>query len=207
MQDLQTQDSELWKQIQEQYSKLKIQTGLNPDEDYAKQLEDMFGLTQDDFDEMDRQTEIMLKSKKIKFSMIHDLAVFPKYAYLSDSGFDLHSTIDIVVPPFGRALIPTGLKFSFDEGYEIQVRTKSGLAINQGLIVLNSPGTVDAGYTGECKVPVLNVNQTEFKITAGMKVAQAVLCPVMNGRYVKFESVDEIGEKDRGNKGFGSTGI
>lgn len=207
MQDLQTQDSELWKQIQEQYSKLKIQTGLNPDEDYAKQLEDMFGLTQDDFDEMDRQTEIMLKSKKIKVSMIHDLAVFPKYAYLSDSGFDLHSTIDIVVPPFGRALIPTGLKFSFDEGYEIQVRTKSGLAINQGLIVLNSPGTVDAGYTGECKVPVLNVNQTEFRITAGMKVAQAVLCPVMNGRYVRFENVDDIENKDRGNNGFGSTGI
>lgn len=207
MQDLQTQDSELWKQIQEQYSKLKIQTGLNPDEDYAKQLEDMFGLTQDDFDEMDRQTEIMLKSKKVKVSMIHDLAVFPKYAYLSDSGFDLHSTIDIVVPPFGRALIPTGLKFSFDEGYEIQVRTKSGLAINQGLIVLNSPGTVDAGYTGECKVPVLNVNQTEFRITAGMKVAQAVLCPVMNGRYVRFENVDDIENKDRGNNGFGSTGI
>ena len=207
MQDLQTQDSELWKQIQEQYSKLKIQTGLNPDEDYAKQLEDMFGLTQDDFDEMDRQTEIMLKSKKVKVSMIHDLAVFPKYAYLSDSGFDLHSTIDVVIPPFGRALIPTGLKFSFDEGYEIQVRTKSGLAINQGLIVLNSPGTVDAGYTGECKVPVLNVNQTEFKITAGMKVAQAVLCPVMNGRYVRFENVDDIENKDRGNNGFGSTGI
>lgn len=207
MQDLQTQDSELWKQIQEQYSKLKIQTGLNPDEDYAKQLEDMFGLTQDDFDEMDRQTEIMLKSKKVKVSMIHDLAVFPKYAYLSDSGFDLHSTIDIVVPPFGRALIPTGLKFSFDEGYEIQVRTKSGLAINQGLIVLNSPGTVDAGYTGECKVPVLNVNQTEFRITAGMKVAQAVLCPVMNGRYVRFENVDDIENKDRGDNGFGSTGI
>lgn len=207
MQDLQTQDSELWKQIQEQYSKLKIQTGLNPDEDYAKQLEDMFGLTQDDFDEMDRQTEIMLKSKKVKVSMIHDLAVFPKYAYLSDSGFDLHSTIDIVVPPFGRALIPTGLKFSFDEGYEIQVRTKSGLAINQGLIVLNSPGTVDAGYTGECKVPVLNVNQTEFRIIAGMKVAQAVLCPVMNGRYVRFENVDDIENKDRGNNGFGSTGI
>lgn len=207
MQDIQTQDSELWNQIQEQFNKLKIQSGINPDEDYAKQLEDMFGLTQDDFDEMDRQTEIMLKSKKIKVSMIHDLAVFPKYAYLSDSGFDLHSTIDIVVPPFGRALIPTGLKFSFDEGYEIQVRTKSGLAINQGLIVLNSPGTVDAGYTGECKVPVLNVNQTEFRITAGMKVAQAVLCPVMNGRYVRFENVDDIENKDRGNNGFGSTGI
>lgn len=207
MQDIQTQDSELWNQIQEQFNKLKLQSGINPDEDYAKQLEDMFGLTQDDFDEMDRQTEIMLKSKKIKVNMIHDLAVFPKYAYLSDSGFDLHSTIDIVVPPFGRALIPTGLKFSFDEGYEIQVRTKSGLAINQGLIVLNSPGTVDAGYTGECKVPVLNVNQTEFRITAGMKVAQAVLCPVMNGRYVRFENVDDIENKDRGNNGFGSTGI
>ena len=200
-------NSELWNQIQEQLEKLKLQTGETLENEYEKELEEMFGLTKSDLDELDIQTEIMLKSKKIKVSMIHDLAVFPKYAYLSDSGFDLHSTIDIVVPPFGRALIPTGLKFSFDEGYEIQVRTKSGLAINQGLIVLNSPGTVDAGYTGECKVPVLNVNQTEFRITAGMKVAQAVLCPVMNGRYVRFENVDDIENKDRGNNGFGSTGI
>lgn len=200
-------NSELWNQIQEQLEKLKLQTGETLENEYEKELEEMFGLTKSDLDELDIQTEIMLKSKKIKVSMIHDLAVFPKYAYLSDSGFDLHSTIDIVVPPFGRALIPTGLKFSFDEGYEIQVRTKSGLAINQGLIVLNSPGTVDAGYTGECKVPILNVNQTEFKIFAGMKVAQAVLCPVMNGRYVRFESVDNVENKDRGDNGFGSTGI
>ena len=139
--------------------------------------------------------------------MIDESAVFPKYAYLTDSGFDVHSTIEVLVPPFGKALIPTGLKVSFDEGYEIQIRTKSGLAINQGIIVLNSPGTVDQGYSGEIKVPIFNTNPTPFVITKGMKVAQAVLCPVVNGRYVKFEDVNEIEDKDRGSNGFGSTGI
>jgi dUTP pyrophosphatase len=135
------------------------------------------------------------------------LAIKPKYNYPTDSGFDLHSVIDITIPAFGRALIPTGLKFDIDDGYEIQIRTKSGLAINQGLIVLNSPGTVDNGYTGECKVPVFNTNPTPFNITCGMKVAQAVLCPVVNGRWVDLIEKDEILDKDRGDKGFGSTGI
>jgi len=207
MKNINSNDSELWNQIQEQFSKLKIQNGLNPDEDYDKQLEEMFGLSQEDFDELDRQAEIMMNTKKIKVSMINESAVFPKYAYLTDSGFDVHSTIEVLVPPFGKALIPTGLKVSFDEGYEIQIRTKSGLAINQGIIVLNSPGTVDQGYSGEIKVPIFNTNPTPFVITKGMKVAQAVLCPVVNGRYVKFEDVNEIEDKDRGSNGFGSTGI
>jgi dUTP pyrophosphatase len=99
------------------------------------------------------------------------------------------------------------LKFDIDDGYEIQIRTKSGLAINQGLMVLNSPGTMDNGYTGECKVPVFNTNQTPFHITTGMKVAQAVLCPVVNGRWVDLQERTEIKEKDRGDNGFGSTGL
>ena len=72
---------------------------------------------------------------------------------------------------------------------------------------MNSPGTVDQGYSGEIKVPIFNTNPTPFVITKGMKVAQAVLCPVVNGRYVKFEDVNEIEDKDRGSNGFGSTGI
>ena len=138
---------------------------------------------------------------------INPQAVTPKYNYPTDSGFDLYSTIDLVLPPFGRALIPTGLKFDIDEGYELQVRTKSGLAINHGLIVLNSPGTVDCGYTGEVQVIVFNTTQTEFTITRGMKVAQGVLSPVVNGRWVQLMEVDEVMDKDRGDNGFGSTGI
>jgi len=134
-------------------------------------------------------------------------AFSPKYNYESDSGFDLHSTEEIVVPPLGRALVPTGLSFDIKDGFEIQVRSKSGLAINQGLMCLNSPGTVDSGYLGEIKVIIFNTNQEPFKIEKGMKVAQAVLCPVVSGAWVNLTEKKELSKKDRGYKGFGSTGI
>jgi dUTP pyrophosphatase len=104
-------------------------------------------------------------------------------------------------------LIPTGLSFDIKDGFEIQVRSKSGLAINQGLMCLNSPGTVDNGYTGEVKVILFNTNNEPFKITKGMKVAQAVLCPVVNGAWVELEEKNETANKDRNSNGFGSTGI
>jgi dUTP pyrophosphatase len=200
-------DSDIWKEIKEQFENLKLASGVDPDETYQRSLEDMFGLTQEDLDDMDRHTEVVLRTKQIDVNVIDDSAVFPKYAYPTDSGFDLYSTIDYTLPPFGRALIPTGLRFSFDEGTELQIRPKSGLAINQGLTVLNTPGTVDAGYTGEIKVILFNTNNSEVTINKGMKIAQAVFCPVMNGRYINFNRVDEIKEKDRKDNGFGSTGI
>ena len=131
----------------------------------------------------------------------------PSYNYGGDSGFDLYSTEEITIPPFGRVLVPTGLAFDIQDGYEIQVRSKSGLAINQGLMVLNSPGTVDNSYNSEVKVIIFNTNQTSFTITKGMKVAQAVLCPVVNGKWVELKEINEIPDKDRGDRGFGSTGI
>ena len=143
----------------------------------------------------------------LPYQILHPDAIHPKYNYDSDSGFDLHSVEDVVIPAFGRALVPTGLKVSFEEGYEIQVRPKSGLAIKQGLTVLNTPGTVDQGYTGEIQVIVFNTNNYTVVIPKGMKVGQAVLCPVINGKYVRFEQVDTLNKKDRGNNGFGSTGI
>jgi dUTP pyrophosphatase len=141
------------------------------------------------------------------YNKLNSEAVTPFYNYESDSGFDLYSTEEIVIPPFGRTLVPTGLSFDIKDGYEIQVRSKSGLAINQGLMVLNSPGTVDSGYLGEVKVILFNVNNHEVKINKGMKVAQAVLSPVVNGKWVSLEERNEINEKDRGSNGFGSTGI
>jgi len=192
------------KEILEALSKIEgyeefVKTQQNEDE----QLDELLGFStkelEDDYNFSNRRA--------LGYEKISPKAVSPKYNYPTDSGFDLHSTEDIVVPPLGRALVPTGLKFDIDDGYEIQVRTKSGLAINQGLMVLNSPGTMDNGYTGECKVPVFNTNQTPFNITTGMKVAQAVLCPVVNGRWVELIEMDEILEKDRGDKGFGSTGL
>lgn len=143
----------------------------------------------------------------LPYQILHPDAVHPKYNYGSDSGFDLHSVEDIVIPPFGRALVPSGLSFDIRDGFEIQVRTKSGLAINQGLMVLNSPGTVDNGYTGEVKGIIFNTNPSEVKIPKGMKFGQAVVCPVVNGAWVDLNQVDQINKKERGANGFGSTGI
>lgn len=131
----------------------------------------------------------------------------PEYAYESDSGFDLRSTEDLWIQANDRKLIPTGLRFDIPDGYEIQVRSKSGLALKQGLMVLNSPGTVDSGYQGEVKVIIFNTTNERIKIEKGQKIAQAVLCPVVNGKWVNLIKVEEIGEKDRNDKGFGSTGI
>ena len=141
------------------------------------------------------------------YKKLSDDVITPSYNYESDSGFDLYSTEEIVVQPLGRALIPTGLVFDIKDGHEIQVRSKSGLAINQGLFVLNSPGTVDSGYLGEVKVIIFNTNSEPFTIKKGMKIAQAVLCPVVNGKWVNLEEKKVILDKDRNNNGFGSTGI
>ena len=140
------------------------------------------------------------------FKLNHD-AVSPKYNYESDSGFDLYSTEEIIIDGLGRALVPTGLSFDIKDGYEIQVRSKSGLAINQGLMCLNSPGTVDNGYTGEVKVIIFNTNKEPFTIKKGMKIAQAVLCPVVNGKWVNLVETTKQSDKDRNDKGFGSTNL
>jgi len=138
---------------------------------------------------------------------LHPDAFDPKYNYETDSGFDLHSVEEVEIPAFGRALVPTGISFDIKDGYEIQVRSKSGLAINQGLMILNSPGTVDNGYSGEVKGIIFNTNNHPVTITKGMKIGQAVLCPVVNGKWVNLVQQNKITEKDRGSNGFGSTGI
>lgn len=183
---------------------------LDGNEDFSeelKKLQDMLGEMGVDLEGLEKEFDNYSTKRDLSYCVISDDAVEPLYNYPTDSGFDLHSTIDIKIPALGRALVPTGLKFDIPDGTEIQVRPKSGLAINQGLTVLNTPGTADCGYTGEIKVIVFNTNQTEFVITKGMKVAQAVLCPVINGKWVNLIKVDEILKKDRGENGFGSTGL
>ena len=197
-------DPKIWEEIQETFNKIKQDTGIEPEEDYMKELEELLGMS---VDEMDKSHMEMMKTKTLGVELVHDNAKFPSYAYPSDSGFDLYSTIEINIPPFGRALIPTGLKLSIPDEYEIQVRPKSGLALNQGLTVLNTPGTVDSGYVGEIKVIMFNTSNETVTISKGMKVAQAVLCPVVNGRYVSLSLVEKVEDKDRGDNGFGSTGI
>jgi dUTP pyrophosphatase len=197
-------DDELWKQIQQTFNQIKQDTGIEPEEDYIKELEDMLGMSVAD---MNEGHMTMMKTRTLGVELVHEDAKVPSYAYPSDSGFDLRSTIEINIPPFGRVLIPTGIKLLIPEEYEIQVRPKSGLALNQGLTVLNTPGTVDSGYVGEIKVIVFNTNNETVTVSKGMKIAQAVLCPVVCGKYVSFESTNKVEDKDRGDKGFGSTGL
>jgi dUTP pyrophosphatase len=160
-----------------------------------------------DLDELEKEFSDYHPKRDLPYEVIHEDAVEPTYAYPSDSGFDLHSTEDVEIGPFGRVLVPTGLKFDIPDGTEIQVRPKSGLAIKQGLTVLNTPGTVDSGYNGEVKVIIFNSTNSKIKIQKGMKIAQAVLCPVINGKWVNLVKVSSVEEKDRGDNGFGSTGI
>jgi len=197
-------NDDVWKQIEETFNQIKKDAEVEPEEDYMKQLESLLGMS---IEEMDNDHIKMMKTKSLGVELIHEDAKVPTYAYPSDSGFDLRSTVEINIPPFGRALIPTGIKLSIPEEYEIQIRPKSGLAINQGLTVLNTPGTVDSGYVGEIKVIVFNTNKETVTVSKGMKIAQAVLCPVVCGKYVSIELMDKVEDKDRMDNGFGSTGL
>jgi dUTP pyrophosphatase len=144
---------------------------------------------------------------KIKIDYVTTTGKMLHYNYLSDSGFDLMSTEEIEIAPFGRALVPTGVHFKLPEDYEIQVRPKSGLAINHGITVLNTPGTIDEGYTGEVKVIIFNTNPEKFTINKGMKVAQCVVSRCITGRWVTLNRVEDINDGERGDNGFGSTGV
>jgi dUTP pyrophosphatase len=200
-------DSNEIEKLSQQFRQMENDLGIeNKDLDINKILSDA-GI---DFDFSKLEEEMLnptFTKFKLGYRIIHPDAVEPKYNYVTDSGFDLHSVEEITISPFGRALVPTGLCFDIPKGHEIQVRSKSGLAINQGLFVLNSPGTVDAGYTGEVKVIIFNTNNTEVTIKKGMKVAQGVVCPITSSEWLNLIKVDDINEKDRNSNGFGSTGI
>jgi dUTP pyrophosphatase len=199
-------DPEILNDIQNHFKKIQEESGVDVDNDdeYQRELEELIGMT---YEEMNEDALKAIKTKNLKVELLNGDAKFPEYAYPSDSGFDLYSTVEVILQPFGRALVPTGIKLSIPDEYEIQVRPKSGLAINQGLTVLNTPGTVDSGYNGEIKVIIFNTNNISVTIPKGMKVAQAVLCPVVNGKYVNLIQVDEINDGERGDNGFGSTNI
>lgn len=189
-------------------------------QDLMKMLEELSNETTDDLDynkifdtlgldvsELERDMQDYVPKIDLVYTKSNESAVSPKYAYESDSGFDLYSTEEMVIESFNRKLIPTGLHVDIPEGYEIQVRSKSGLALKEGLMVLNSPGTVDQGYTGEIQVILFNTTNQSKVIEKGQKIAQAVVCPVVSGKWVKLVEKTSLNEKDRNNNGFGSTGI
>ena len=196
-------DPKMMQEIMDQFERIKKEAGIEPDNESEKELEEMLGFNLNEYEvDINRR----LKTRNLQVKKIHQDAYNPAYNYESDSGFDLYSVEEIVLDPFGRALVPTGLAFGIPEEYEIQVRPKSGLALNQGLTVLNTPGTIDSGYDGEIKVIMFNTTDKQVIINKGMKIGQAVLCPVVCGKYVEFELVENI-QRERGDNGFGSTGL
>jgi dUTP pyrophosphatase len=135
---------------------------------------------------------------------IDPAAVMPSYAHPGDAGMDICSREALVIPPGGRALVHTGLVFQLPPDAEAQVRPRSGLALKQGVTVLNAPGTIDAGYRGEVGVILANFGSEPFHVTVGMKVAQVVVAPVVQATLVETVETDET---ERGAGGFGSTGL
>lgn len=149
---------------------------------------------------------MMKKSVKIK-KLGHFKGDLPAYQTPLASGFDVRAQLEsgaMALAPGERALIPTGLSFEIPPGFEIQARPRSGLAIKQGISLVNTPGTIDADYRGEVKIIVINHGQETVEIKDQDRIAQLVLCPVVQA---DFELVEELGSTERGAGGFGSTGV
>jgi dUTP pyrophosphatase len=131
----------------------------------------------------------------------------PAYATAHAAGLDLRAAVPeggpLILPPLGRALVPTGLSIALPEGYEAQVRPRSGLAFKHGVTVLNSPGTIDADYRGEVGVLLVNLSDTPFEVRRGERIAQLVVAAHAQARWEEVEALPESG---RGAGGFGSTG-
>ena len=128
----------------------------------------------------------------------------PEYATPNSSGVDLCSTMYCMIKPGEQALIPTGIKIAIPEGYEAQIRPRSGLALNQKITIPNSPGTIDADYRGEIMVLLKNNGEDPFTLRFGDRIAQMVFVPVVQANFIEVKQLDET---KRGSGGFGSTGI
>lgn len=140
-----------------------------------------------------------------KLAHAKDLAL-PAYESSSAAGMDIRAALEepITLKSGERCLIPTGLQMALPEGYEAQIRPRSGLAIRNGITMLNSPGTIDADYRGEVKVIAINHGDEDFIVNHGDRIAQMVIAPVVQ---LKVQEVSELDETVRGEGGFGSTGI
>ncbi|SHK22311.1 dUTP diphosphatase [Paramaledivibacter caminithermalis] len=141
---------------------------------------------------------------KLYVEIIDNNAKLPSYAHDGDAGMDLYSTDEIIILPGERALIHTGIKIQLPPNTEAQIRPRSGLALKNGITLLNTPGTIDEGYRGEIGIIVINHGTEEFRVTRGMKIAQMVIKPVLR---VEVEQVDYLNNSERGEGGFGSTGV
>jgi dUTP pyrophosphatase len=149
-----------------------------------------------------------MSSLKVKLLENFDKELpLPKYETAQAAGADLRASLtnaeSIIIKPGQRVLVPTGMAFEIEPGFEVQIRPRSGLSLKTGLMVVNSPGTIDADYRGEVKIIIGNLGDSEETINHGDRVAQMVLMPVTQAL---FEIVDSLSDTQRGVGGFGSTG-
>ena len=130
----------------------------------------------------------------------------PKYETLLSAGMDLRANLEesIVLKPFQRLVVKTGLFISLQQGYEAQIRPRSGLALKKGITVLNSPGTIDADYRGEIGVILINLSDSDFEINTGDRIAQMIIA---KHETIEWEAADKLDDSVRGDQGFGSTGV
>ena len=152
--------------------------------------------------ELKEMQKINVKIKKYS----HFKGELPVYASPLASGFDIRARVDkpVVVKHLERVLIPTGLSFEIPPGFELQVRPRSGLSLKKGLSMPNTPGTIDADYRGELKIPVINLSHESLTIEDQQRIAQVVLCPVFQAAWSLCEKLEST---QRGASGFGSTGV
>lgn len=144
---------------------------------------------------------------QVSIKRVHSFDLpLPQYMTAGSSGVDLYAALEenLIIPPGAIQLIPTGIAVSIPQGYEAQVRPRSGLALKHGITVLNSPGTIDADYRGEIKVIVINLGDKEYILTRGERIAQMVFARVEKAELVLSDVLDETG---RGAGGFGHTGV
>lgn len=145
----------------------------------------------------------MSNKTKIKIKKLHPDAILPRYAHEGDAGMDVFSLENAVLEPGERKTVPTGLSFEVPLGYEIQIRPRSGLALNHGITLSNTPGTLDSGYRGELKIGMINLSKQNYEIKKGERIAQLVLA---KHETAEIQEVEELSQTTRGENGFGSTG-
>ena len=146
----------------------------------------------------------MIETKQVKIRLSKG-AKTPQYQSSGASGADLHAYIEkaVTIEPGKRDLIPAGIFLEIPQGYEVQIRPRSGLALKKGIMVVNSPGTIDSDYRGEIKVILFNSGEEAFVIEPDMRIAQMVLCPVI---MLEFDKTEILAQSTRSSVGFGSTG-
>lgn len=140
---------------------------------------------------------------KISILLTREDAILPAYATAQAAGMDIHTPYEFTIKPMERMVIWTGVKMAIPEGYEGQVRPRSGLATKHGITLINSPGTIDADYRGEIGVPLINLGDQSVSFNKGDRIAQIIVCPIPQ---VVLEQVESLDSTERGEKGFGSTG-